>query len=415
MTAKTNANLEPANGGRDAPRDRANDPCNLSRRDLFGVSAALGTGGLAGQALLSAAAAAQAQSAGQSSAVSSAPALTVKAVYTKARELLYPTCRVCPQCDGVACAGESGGIGGIGSGKSFQNNYTALQRVELNLRTLTELTRPDTSTTIFGQKLSFPAVAAPMGYNGAGFGKGMPVERFFDAIIGGCNDAGTAGGVGESPAFAVQDLQSRLDIVARYHGRAVYGVKPVPNSTIMKIYPMIEAAAPFMVTIDIDSAGRYQRNTPPEVTYGPKSVAQLRDLARSIKMPLVIKGIMTPDEALLAADTGAKGIVVSNHGGRVLDGTPGGADVLAAIADKVKGKMVIFIDGCMQSGLDVIKCLALGADAVMVGRHLLRAAFGGGREGVALFMNTMKDEFERAMVLTGVPSVSKIDRRIVRV
>ena len=414
MTTKANTPLGQP-GGREQPvadvrRDHANDDrSNWSRRDLFGVSAALGAGGLVAQALVPATASAQA---GRNAVAPGA--LTVKAVQTKARELLYPTCRVCPQCDGVACAGEASGIGGIGTGRSFQNNYLAFERVKLNMRTMTERKAPDTSTTIFGQKLSFPAVAAPMGFNGAGFGKGMPIDQFFDAIIGGCVDAGTAGGVGESPTFPVADLKSRLDIVAKYHGKAVYGVKPLPNATIMKVVPMIEEAGAFMVTIDIDSAGRYQRNTPPEVTYGPKSVAELRELARSLKMPLVIKGIMTPDEALLALDTGAKGIVVSNHGGRVLDDTPGAADVLPAIADKVKGKMVIFIDGAFQNGNDVL-CLALGADCVMVGRHLLRGAFGGGREGVKLFMNTMKDEFERGMVLTGVPSVSKIDRRLISV
>ena len=122
---------------------------------------------------------------------------------------------------------------------------------------------------------------------------------------------------------------------------------------------------------------------------------------------------MTPDEALKAAEAGAAAVAVSNHGGRVLDHTPGTADALPAIASKVKGKVVILVDGCVRSGADVLKYLALGADAVMVGRHVLRAAYGGGPDGVALFMNRMRSELQAAMVMTGVPTVAKIDRSII--
>ena len=124
---------------------------------------------------------------------------------------------------------------------------------------------------------------------------------------------------------------------------------------------------------------------------------------------------MTLDDAMRCMDAGVKGIVVSNHGGRRQDHTAGTAEVLPAIAAKLKGKIPILTDGCVATGTDVLKYLALGADVVMVGRHLLRAAFGGGPEGVALFMNKMKAEFASAMLLTGVPTVSKIDSSIIYV
>jgi isopentenyl diphosphate isomerase/L-lactate dehydrogenase-like FMN-dependent dehydrogenase len=88
--------------------------------------------------------------------------------------------------------------------------------------------------------------------------------------------------------------------------------------------------------------------------------------------------------------------------------------VLPAIAAKFKGKIPILADGCVATGADVLKYLALGADAVMVGRHILRAAYGGGPEGVALFMNRMRSEFASAMLATGVASVSQIDSSILR-
>mgnify|MGYP001064097662 CR=1 FL=1 len=82
------------------------------------------------------------------------------------------------------------------------------------------------------------------------------------------------------------------------------------------------------------------------------------------------------------------------------------------VAGKVKGKITILTDGCVQTGTDILKYLALGADIVMVGRHMLRAAYGAGVEGAALFMNRLRDELQRAMVLTGVPSIGKISRAI---
>jgi 4-hydroxymandelate oxidase len=141
-------------------------------------------------------------------------------------------------------------------------------------------------------------------------------------------------------------------------------------------------------------------------------VAELRELVGAFKVPIVIKGVMTVDDALRCIDAGVVGIAVSNHGGRRQDHMPGTAEVLPVIADKVKGKVPILTDGCVQTGADILKYLALGADVVMVGRHLLRAAYGAGAAGVALFLNRLRDELQRAMVLTGAPTVAKINQSI---
>jgi len=369
----------------------------LHRRDLLKVSALIGCGGMASQAMLPPIA--SAQRLGQPAAVvRGAARLTVRDVLEKARERLYPTCRVCPVCDGVACAGESAAIGGAGSGMSFQNNFTALQRVKIAMRNIHDVTKADTSTTIFGHEISLPAVCAPMGPAATRYGKGMKQEEWFDALVGGCVAAGTIGAVGDNLTYPIEDVKRNLSVVARYEGQALYNSKPIANSIILKWLPAIEATRTAWISIDVDS--------------GPKSVAELRELVKAFKVPLVIKGIMTVDDALRCIDAGVAGIAVSNHGGRRQDHTPGTADVLPAIADKVKGKVPILTDGCVQTGTDILKYLALGADIVMVGRHMLRAAYGGGVEGVALFMNRLRDELQRAMVLTGVPSVAKISRAI---
>jgi len=129
-----------------------------------------------------------ARAAAQQAAQSAAPAagLNPRDILDKARERLYPTCRVCPVCDGVACSGDGGGIAGSGTGMSFQNNFTALQRMKVMMRNVHDVTRADTSTTIFGHKISLPAVCAPMGPAATKFGKGMTQQEWFDSIVGGC-------------------------------------------------------------------------------------------------------------------------------------------------------------------------------------------------------------------------------------
>ena len=375
-----------------------NSPDSFNRRNLLKVSTMLGGGGLIAQTAVPARAVAQ-QPAQPAAPAGGAPRRTEKDILVKARERLYPTCRVCPVCDGVACSGDSGGIAGSGTGMSFQNNFTALQRVKLVMRNVHDVTKADTSTTIFGRKISLPAVCAPMGPAGTKFGKGMTQQEWFDSLVGGCVAAGTLGAVGDMLTYPIEDVKRNLAVVSRFQGKALYNSKPIANEIILKWQPEIDATGAAWLSVDVDS--------------GPKSVAQLRELVKAFKMPVVVKGIMTLDDAMRCMDAGVAGIAVSNHGGRRQDHTAGTAEVLAAVASKLKGKIPILTDGCVASGTDVRKYLALGADLVMVGRHVLRAAYGGGADGVALFMNRMRAELQSAMVLTGVPSVAKIDSRII--
>ncbi len=354
----------------------------MNRRQVFRSAQALGAAGLV--------------SFGQEK-----PRLTVNEVRERARERLHPACRVCPVCDGVACSGDGGGIAGAGTGMSFQNNFTALQRVRLVMRTVHEVTKADPSTTIFGHRISLPAVAAPMGPAGTKFGKGIPVSEWFEALIQGSNAAGTVGSMGDDPRYPEQDVKARLELLKRLGGRTLYNSKPAPNAVILKWLPLIEGSGAAWLSIDTDS--------------GPKTAAELKELVKAFRVPVVVKGVMTLDDAMRCVDAGVAGIAVSNHGGRRLDHTPGVAEVLPGIAAKLKGRIPILADGCVATGYDVLKYLGLGADVVMVGRHILRAAYGGGAEGVALFMNKIRGEFERAMVLTGVAEAGKIDSRIVSV
>jgi isopentenyl diphosphate isomerase/L-lactate dehydrogenase-like FMN-dependent dehydrogenase len=397
------------------------EEAGLSRRDFMRNAAAGAAGAvvLAGIMQKESLAAEPTKAAAPAAAAQGAPAkkteaLKVEDVLKVAREKLYPRCRVCPECDGVACAGEVPGMGGIGSGRSFKNNYAALQRIELNMRTFHNIKKVDTTVKLFGEQLALPVMSGATGgvtYNMGLKGK-MTDAEYIDALLGGCRLGGTLGWAADGIGDPLETFRIRLEAVKKYEGKAIVTIKPKTQEEIIKRIRMIEEAKAVAFAIDIDSAGRAARALPGQ-TVEPKTLKQLRELAKSTKLPFIVKGVMTVDEAKMALDAGAAGIVVSNHGGRVLDYTPGVADVLPKIAAKVKGKIVIIADGTMKYGTDVLKMLALGADAVLAGRHLLRGAVGGGKEGVALFLNKMKSELVDAMVLTGTASVRKVNKNII--
>ena len=139
---------------------------------------------------------------------------------------------------------------------------------------------------------------------------------------------------------------------------------------------------------------------------GLKELSRIRSFT---KLPFILKGIMTPEDALLAMDAGADAIVVSNHGGRVLDDMPGTARVLGKIADTIKGKFPVLVDGGIRSGMDIFKMLALGANAVLVGRPIAISAVGGDSAGVKYLINQYTSELKNTMNITGAASLSKIE------
>ncbi|MBE3582307.1 MAG: alpha-hydroxy-acid oxidizing protein, partial [Thermoanaerobacteraceae bacterium] len=173
-----------------------------------------------------------------------------------------------------------------------------------------------------------------------------------------------------------------------------------------------EAGAP-AVGIDVDAAGFINMVRAGQLVE-PKSVADIREIVRATSLPVILKGIMTVADAEAAVEGGAAAIVVSNHGGRALDHTPGTADVLPEIAAKVKGKIAVLADGGVRTGVDVLKMLALGAEAVLVGRPLFIAACGGGIEGVHGKLVDLAAELQAAMRLTGCGSLRDINMCVLR-
>ncbi|MCE5313040.1 MAG: alpha-hydroxy-acid oxidizing protein [Nitrospiraceae bacterium] len=324
-----------------------------------------------------------------------------------ARERLKGFCRVCPVCNGVACAGEVPGMGGAGTGSAFIANVEALAGCCLNMRTIHDVRNPETSIRIFSHKLSFPVMAAPITGTTYNMGGQMSEEDYTDAVLSGCKKAGIAGMTGDAADPAL--WASSMIAMKKHKGISI--IKPRSQQEVIKRMNEAEKCGAFAVGMDIDGAGLVTMALKGQPV-SPKTLIELKELVASTGLPFVLKGIMTPDEAELSAEAGVAAIVVSNHGGRVLDHTPGTADVLPDIADRVKGRIKILVDGGVRSGSDVLKILALGADAVLIGRPLVIAAFGGGSEGVALVLNKMKDELVQAMLLTGTAEAANVSRNI---
>jgi 4-hydroxymandelate oxidase len=132
-------------------------------------------------------------------------------------------------------------------------------------------------------------------------------------------------------------------------------------------------------------------------------IAWLRSITR---LPLLLKGITDPQDALLAIEHGAAGVIVSNHGGRTLDTLPASAELLPAVIRAVAGQIPVLVDGGIRRGTDVLKAMALGAAAVLVGRPVLHGLASSGAAGVAHVLRLLRDELEIAMALTGCRDLS---------
>ncbi len=138
------------------------------------------------------------------------------------------------------------------------------------------------------------------------------------------------------------------------------------------------------------------------------SPEKMKEITSAAALPFIPKGIMTAASAKRCVEAGCYGIVVSNHGGRVLENSPAPASMLPEIREAVGDSIKIFVDGGVRSGADVFKCLALGADAVLIGRPYGIAAHGGGQEGIRLYTEKIQNELKVTMIMTGCNSLKDI-------
>ncbi|MFW9823164.1 MAG: alpha-hydroxy-acid oxidizing protein [Candidatus Thorarchaeota archaeon] len=339
---------------------------------------------------------------------------TVEDVRDIAREKLKGICGVYKDCDGDPrrlCQGQSYGrplgIGGIGSGASFNNNFLALRKFRLKMNLIEDHFIPDTNYEFFGRKLSMPIMAASVaGVNSFGGEKVITEREFCRAVVLGCRDAGTVGWRGDTYTYSLENSYG-IDAIAEAGGWGVKIVKPRDQGTIMKFFNKAEEVRSIAVGVDIDGCGSYAMAVHNKTVY-KKSIEDIKELISSTNLPVIIKGVMCIEEASKAVEAGAAAIVVSNHGGRVLDHTPGTAEVLPVIAEEFRNKIKIIVDGGIRTGYDVVKMLALGADSVLIGRDIIRAAVGAGFKGVQIHMEYMQKTLAKAMKMTNCKTLAEI-------
>ena len=134
----------------------------------------------------------------------------------------------------------------------------------------------------------------------------------------------------------------------------------------------------------------------------------VEEIASMSKLPLLVKGILTAEDARLAADHGAAGVIVSNHGGRQLDGVPASLDVLPEVVDAVGDRIPVLVDGGVRRGTDVVKALALGASAALIGRPMIWGLAARGEDGVRHVLDLLREEIRLALALLGCPSPAAV-------
>lgn len=317
-------------------------------------------------------------------------------------------CKFCPVCDGRACAGKVPGIGGVGTGSSFMANVEDLKRYKLNMKVMSCEKEPDPSLNLFGFDLSFPLLAAPIGGAPFNLSKIVSEEDFIEAVVRGCASRGIIGCTGDGPPEYV--YRAGYKAINESGGRGIPFIKPWEENLMTERMGGAKDIGCAYVGMDIDSVGLINV----KVNGGSiplRNAVQYKELLERIPFKVILKGIMDPDEAAACVGMGAAGIIVSNHGGRILEHSRSTVSVLPSIVKAVGGRIPVLVDGGIRSGTDMLKVLALGADAVLIGRPIAIAAMSDLEGGVGEYIDKIKYQFIQAMLLTGCSNLSELKER----
>ncbi len=315
--------------------------------------------------------------------------------------------------------------GGAADELTLRWNVEAFQRIRLRPRVLVAMSEPDTRVTLLGTPLACPILLAPTSYHrlmhpdgelatargaaaaGVAYVVSTATTTPLDAI------AGAADGVRWFQLYPLAERERTRSLVAAAEAAGCRAVcltvdTPVAGARNREQRARVRLpdgiSAPYFHHV-IDASNARTRFTP----LSWADVAWLRSVTR---LPLLLKGVLTGDDAARACEAGVAGIIVSNHGARNLDTVPASIDALPEVADAVGGRVPILLDGGVRRGTDVLKALALGAAAVMIGRPYLYGLAVGGAAGVTRVVELLRSELEAALALTGRPSVAAVDATV---
>ncbi len=337
--------------------------------------------------------------------------MTYQEILENARKDIGKYCKACPVCSGKACGNQIPGPGAKGVGDTAIRNYSKWQDIRVNMDTLVENKPVDTTFEVFGQTFAYPFFAGPVGAVQLHYSDKYDEDTYNEVLVSSCAQAGIAAFTGDGVNPFI--MEAATDSIKRAGGIGVPTIKPWDIGTVKGKLELVEKADAFAVAMDIDAAGLpFLKNmTPPA---GSKTVEEMAEIVKASKAPFIVKGIMTVKGALKAKEAGAAAIVVSNHGGRVLDQCPATAEVLEEIVKAVDGSMKVFVDGGIRSGTDVFKALALGADGVIICWPFVVALYGGDSEGVKTYIEKIGTELKDTMQMCGAHSLDEITRDMVR-
>jgi 4-hydroxymandelate oxidase len=304
---------------------------------------------------------------------------------------------------------------GAGDEHTLRWNREAYSRIRLSPRVLVDVARVDTRVKLLGVELPHPILLAPVA------AQSIAHPEAEVAVAQGARVAGAGMILSSYTSRTVEDVAAEAPVPLWFQ------LYMQERAATRELVARVAAAGctAICMTVDTPTLGARDRMSRsgfeyPELPYRHvqpgdngctwDDVAWIRD---ATDVPLLLKGILHPEDAELAIQAGAAGIVVSNHGGRNLDTTPATIDVLARVADRVAGRMPVLVDGGIRRGTDVLKALALGATAVLIGRPYVYGLAVAGADGVTAVVGILKRELEQAMALTGRSSLDALDRSVI--
>ncbi|KAK1167910.1 hydroxyacid oxidase 2-like isoform X2 [Acipenser oxyrinchus oxyrinchus] len=316
------------------------------------------------------------------------------------------------------------------------DNLLAYKRIRLRPRMLRDVSVSDTRTTVLGTEISFPVGIAPTAFHCLAWHEGEISTAKATEAVNTCYITSTYS------TCSVEEIVEAAPNGYRWFQLYVYRNRKVSEQIVHRVEALGYKA--LVLTVDVPYTGkrrndlRNQFRLPPhlkvknfdgvfEENNGPeeygipantldpsiswKDIYWLQSLTR---LPIVIKGILTKEDAELAVEHGVQGIIVSNHGGRQLDGGPATIDALAEIVDTVQGRIEVYLDGGVRTGSDVLKAIAVGAKCVFIGRPVVWGLAYKGEEGVREILQILNDEFRLSMALAGCRNVSEINRNLIQ-
>jgi 4-hydroxymandelate oxidase len=317
--------------------------------------------------------------------------------------------------------------GGAADEITMRDNVAAWGRIALRPRMLVGVGERDPGVTLLGRRRPHPVIIAPMAYQKLAHPDGEL------AMAAAAVATGTTMCLSTLATTGIPDLARGAPDASRWFQLYVFRDRGVSRELVAQaVEHSFEA---LVVTADVPVRGFRERDlrsgselspvralpvsAKGDVTMTPADFSALIDpeltwddigqLVADSPLPVLVKGLLTPDDARLAAEHGARGVIVSNHGGRQLDTVLSGADALAAVAESVGDRLDVLVDGGIRRGTDVIKALALGARAVLVGRPLIWGLAVGGAEGARRVLEILLEELDRGLALAGAPRAQGLD------